>query len=239
MTKKRAKILYNKFRKQNQEVSLYIGPAGSGKTTYIARIAYICHLVGVRCFCNVPIRYTIPFTKEEFGRISMNDSVVLFDECGIMYSNRQFKDNFDDKSLGFLKLIRHYKSCCAVFSQANDIDIVWTRMAKNIYMINRSLIPEFTSLCRIKRTLDVNPDTHKIEDFYDKETGFFKRLFRTRFWRRPYYKNFDSWSAPVLPERFDQEEYKFAPLEDSKIKKVLNKVKNNIRTTNGTVGNKP
>lgn len=184
---------------------------GCGKTTYLAYLAYIMHLNSVRTFCNVPIAYTIPFKKDDIGIYDMSESVILLDEAGLIYDNRRYKagDNFSEESLSFLKLLRHYKTSVVLVSQSNDIDIKWIRMSKNIFLLRRSIIPEFTSIYRVKRTFDVNPDTKKLEDFYEKESGFLKRIFHKRFYRKPYYKYFDSWSAPALPEMPNLEEYEF------------------------------
>ena len=194
------------FIRKNQECSLYIGMAGSGKTTYIAYIVNLCNKCGKRVFCNVPVLGAIPYTKDDIGKYDMSDSIILLDEAGIMYDNRQFTTAFTNESLIFLKLLRHYRANIALFSQSMDIDAKWVRMSKTIFFVKRSLILGFTKILPIKRTLDVNEDTHKIEDFYDKPTGLSK-IFCFRFRRKPYYKMFDSYSAPKLPQMESLEPY--------------------------------
>lgn len=200
--KKLDKFLYN-----NREVSLYIGMPRSGKTTYIAYLTKLCNDCGKRVFCNVPIIGAIPFEKEDLGKFDMSNSVILLDEAGIMYDNRNFKDGFTKESLKFLKLLGHYKSNVALFSQSMDIDLKWVRMSTNIFMIKKSIIPGFTSMSMIKRYLDVDENTHQIVDFFEKPTGLLKKIFKFRFWRKPYYKLFNSWDAPNLPPMKNQTPY--------------------------------
>lgn len=196
----------NNFLRQNEECSLYIGQQGSGKSTYIAYIVSLCNKCGKRVFCNVPVLGAIPFTKEDLGVYDMSESVILLDEAGVIYDNRNFSTAFTSESLTFLKLLRHYKCNIALFSQSLDIDVKWVRMSKTIFFVRRSLLLGFTKIIPIKRTLDVNEETHKIEDFYDKPTGFNKFLC-FRFRRKPYYKMFDSYAAPKLPPMQSLEPY--------------------------------
>lgn len=103
-------------------------------------------------------------------------------------------------------------------------------MSKSVFLIHKSMIPGFTSMEHIERRLDVNPDTHKIEDFYDKDTGLFKRIFRFRFRRKPYYHMFDSWSAPKLPPMKSYDTYLF--LNDDPVpalKRFWNKLTDKVR----------
>ena len=133
MTKKHAKILLKKFLNKNQECSLYLGMPGAGKTTYVAYLTNLCNLAGMRVFCNIPVKGAIPYTKEDLGKYDMSKSLILLDEAGIMYDNRQFSTAFSNESLTFLKYLRHYKCNIALFSQSNDIDIKWVRMSKSIF----------------------------------------------------------------------------------------------------------
>lgn len=200
---KRQTKKFNKFLRNNNECSLYIGLPGSGKTTYIAYLTKLALDTGHKVYCNVPIAGALPYSKEDIGKYDMSGSrekptLVLLDEAGIMYDNRQFKDAFTDESLTFLKLIRHYNAVICLFSQSMDIDNKWVRLSKTIFFVRKSILYGYTSLYKVKRTLDVNPDTHKIEDFYDKADGLLSRIFHFRFRRKPYYHMFDSWSAPKL-----------------------------------------
>ena len=214
--KKRCWKKLQRYIQEDNCVSLYIGLPRSGKTTFIAYLTHLCNVTGYKCFCNVPVNGAYPYTKEDLGVYNMADSLILLDEAGIIYDNRMALSRdekaFTDDSLRFLKLIGHYHSHIILFSQSMDIDVKWVRMSSRIRFVKRSLIPGFTSIYNVSRKLDVNPDTHKIEDFYEKEDGFLKLIFHFRFRRKPYYKMFDSYSAPKLrefPKIKKYEKYKF------------------------------
>lgn len=196
----------NKYIKEDRCVSLYIGLPRSGKTTFIAYLTHLCNVCNYPVYCNVPVLGAKPFSKEDIGKYDMTNGgkggMILLDEAGIIYDNRlsmsRDEKAFTEEALTFLKLIGHYHSHVCLFSQSMDIDVKWVRMSKDIFFVKRSLIFGFTSIYRVRRKLDVNPDTHKIEDFYDKEDGLIHRLFHFRFRRKPYYHLFDSYSAPPL-----------------------------------------
>ncbi len=207
--KKRAKKKLNKYISEDKCVSLYIGLPRSGKTTFIAYLTDLCNRCDYPVFCNIPVNGAKPFSKEDIGKYDMSSALILLDEAGIIYDNRNFANNqFSEESLTFLKLIGHYHSNICLFSQSMDIDIKWVRMSKDIYFVKRSVIPGFTSIIKIHRKLDVNPDTHKIEDFYDKSQGVLGTIFHFRFRRKPYYHMFDSYSAPKLKAFPDLPKYR-------------------------------
>jgi len=188
------------YIKEDKCVSLYIGLPRSGKTTFLAYLTNLCNVTGHKVFCNVPVQGAYPFTKDDIGKYDMSNALILLDEAGIMYDNRQFSTAFTEESLTFLKLIGHYHSNICLFSQSMDIDAKWVRMSKDIYFVKRSLIPHRTKIIRVHRKLDVNNDTHKIEDFYNKPNGLISLFFCKRFNRKPYYHMFDSYSAPKLKD---------------------------------------
>lgn len=200
------------YIKEDKCVSLYIGLPRSGKTTFIAYLTHLCNVTGYKCFCNIPVQGAYPFTKDDLGKYDMSNSLILLDEAGIIYDNRNFEKAFTEESLTFLKLIGHYHSNICLFSQSMDIDVKWVRMSKDIYFLRRGLIGHKSFIYKVHRKLDVNPDTHKIEDFYDKPTGLIALLTRKKFRRKKYYHMFDSYSAPklkVFPKTKKYQKYEF------------------------------
>ena len=205
---KKCKRKLKPFIREDRCVSLYIGLPRSGKTTFLAYLTHLCNVTGHKVFCNVPVQGAYPFSKDDIGKYDMSNALILLDEAGIMYDNRQFSTAFTDDSLSFLKLIGHYHSNICLFSQSMDIDAKWVRMSKDIFFIRRGLFPHRSRITRIHRKLDVNPDTHKIEDFYDKPNGILALILGKRFYRKPYYKMFDSYSAPLLKPFPNTKKYK-------------------------------
>ena len=105
-------------------IQIFFGLIGSGKTTIAANIARKAQKRHIRVFSNMPISNTLKFELSDLGHYDMANSIILIDEAGIDFDNRQFKSNFSDKNrLYFFKLIRHYKSSIFLFSQSwSDMD---------------------------------------------------------------------------------------------------------------------
>jgi len=211
---KKCKRKLKKYIAEDRCVSLYIGLPRSGKTTFLAYLTNLCNVTGYKVFSNIPVKGALPYSKDDIGKYDMSHALILLDEAGLVYDNRQYSNEkqFTNESLQFLKLIGHYKSNICLFSQSMDIDVKWIRMSKDIFFIKRSLIKGRTNIYRVHRKLDVNPDTHKIEDFYDKPTGLLAMLTKKSFRRKPYYHMFDSYDAPKLqefPKLKKYEPYKF------------------------------
>lgn len=188
----------NKFLVNNDVCSLYMGLPGAGKSTYIAYIVHLCTLCDYPVYCNVPVDGAFPIYKDDIGKYDTSHGLILIDEAGLVYDNRKFDNQFTDYGLDFLKRLRHHHCAIALFSQSMDIDVKWIRMSKSVFLIYRSLIKGFTSVVRVRRTFDIPKDKHQFEDIYEKPTGLRHMIFHFRFWRKPYYKMFDSWEAPKL-----------------------------------------
>lgn len=196
--KRRANKKLWKLLARNGECSTYVGMPGSGKTTFCAYVVSLCLKAERRVFCNVPILGALPFSKSDFGKYDMSDSVIIIDEGSLFYDNRNYDKNFDDKSLSFLKLLRHRHCNVLILSQSIDIDVKFVRMSTSIFYISRGIF-NFTNICHIRRIVDVNPDTKKFEDYYYKPTGIVKFITSKHLFRPLYYKYFDSYDAPKLP----------------------------------------
>lgn len=104
---------------------MIFGKKGSGKSSFLIKLAYKyqkkgftvytnmqdCVIPGVRIF---DIRHLGDFVPE-------SHSLLLLDEVGMVWDNRDFK-NFRTEVRDFFKLQRHYKVICYLASQTFDID---------------------------------------------------------------------------------------------------------------------
>ena len=103
---------------------LWLGVPGSGKTTCAAWITKHYLDSDYRIFSNVPIKGALKYDwKKDFGRWDMSKSIVICDEAGICLNGRNWKENFDRKSLEVIKKFRHYEMTLHFFSQANETTI--------------------------------------------------------------------------------------------------------------------
>lgn len=189
----------SKLLSKNGECSTYVGMPGAGKTTFCAYVVSLCLKANKRVFCNVPIIGALPFSKSDFGKYDMSDSVIIIDEGSLFYDNRNYEKNFNDASLSYLKLLRHRRCNVLILSQSIDVDVKFVRMSQSIFYLSRGIF-NFTNICHIQRVVDVNEQTHKFEDFYYKPKGLIKFFTSKHLYRPLYYKYFDSYDAPKLPD---------------------------------------
>lgn len=101
---------------------MLFGKKGSGKTTFITKMAIKYMRKGRTVYSTVPVPGAYWFDPQKLGKLMFEpDSVIFFDEAGILFDNRDFK-NFSKDKVEFLKLMRHYRVTIYMFSQAFDID---------------------------------------------------------------------------------------------------------------------
>lgn len=101
---------------------MLFGKKGSGKTTFITKMAIKYMKKGHTVYSTVPVPGAYKFDPQKLGQLQFEpDSIIFFDEAGILFDNRDFK-NFSKDKVEFLKLMRHYRVTIYMFSQAFDID---------------------------------------------------------------------------------------------------------------------
>ena len=143
-------------RKYLNRYKLYMvfGKKGSGKSTLMTRLA-LDHLgKGWRVYCtehlNIPgVRL---FDVADIGKRSFDeDSLVLVDEVGMIWDNRNFK-SFATEVRDWFKLQRHYKCKVYLFSQTFDIDKKLRDLTDGLYLCN-TVLRVFTWAKRIHRSV--------------------------------------------------------------------------------------
>lgn len=176
-------------------IKIFFGVPGSGKTTLAAKFVHDNLKRGIKTFSNVPIKGALLFDTSDLGVYDISDGCMVLDEAGIAFNNRKFK-SLSQCTIEWLKLHRHYGiRDIYVFSQSyDDMDITLRRLADEIYVVKRSLIPFLFSTKRIKVKVGIDKDTHQIMDQY-----FFQFLGVKSYFGFHYWHMFDSWSAPDLP----------------------------------------
>lgn len=192
-------------------IKIYFGNPGSGKTTLACRIfkKVIKNPKRYRykhLYCNFECSLADQIDLKNLGEWSPPpDSLLIIDEAGIEYNSRKFK-SLTQSTISWLKLHRHYKVDVFVISQSwEDMDITIRRLASELWYIRR--LGPFTSLHRIYKTCIVDDLSHQIVDGYKfgkilhciLPPPFHRDNFQI-FFRRSYYKYFDSFSRLTLPE---------------------------------------
>lgn len=177
---------------------LWLGVPGSGKTTIAAWIAkHYLEDDKLRVFSNVPISGTIKYDwKKDFGKFDMSKSVVICDEAGICLNGRNWKNNFNDRSLDTIKKFRHYEMTLHFFSQSNDEDPIVRNLSMVTYVVEKSFLPKFIKYRAIAQSIDINQQTQK------RDLVEFWKPFSKRFvFCPPAWKLFDTLECEPLPEK--------------------------------------
>lgn len=193
-------------------ISLYFGLPGCGKTTLLAKHA----LKAVKghkyknVYSNIPLNIpgVIYVNNADIGRYDICDGLLLIDEASIFADSREFK-NFEKEVKDFFLLHRHYGLSIELYCQQWDaVDKRIRSITDKVYYIFKS--KSFSRFWKSKYYRipygiiipDPKDSSDKLGDIVQGycKPNFLVRLFAHRLYRPLYYKYFDSWSAPALPE---------------------------------------
>lgn len=185
-------------------VNYIFGAPGVGKTTMLAYLSRYFLKHKFKVYTNFPLKDCIQIEDESLGYYNFNDSILLLDEFGVSASNRSFADKhalMNDKSrLSYMKRIRHYlqrsrNGACFVATQGwNDVDKKVRDLSTSYYLLTKWF--GLTILKPIFKDCKVDPLLHEPADYFDIQMLTEWRII----WRRRYYKYFDSYDAPELPD---------------------------------------
>lgn len=132
--------LYDKLTEKYKNKCLiryFIGLPGKGKTTLATKI---CIKEGLRknrkVYSNFEVFGAYKLDMKDFGRYDLRDCILLLDEIGLEFNNRDFK-TFSKDTLRFFKLHRHFNTDIYCFSQALDSDISIFRLVDELYIIEK------------------------------------------------------------------------------------------------------
>ena len=193
-------------------ISLFFGLPGCGKTTLMVSHA-LKAAKGKRyknVYCNVPI--SVPgvtfIDNDMIGQYNLRDCLILIDEATLFADNRAYKTFGKDKIQYFL-LHRHYNADVFLYTQQWDaldrkIRVITDRV---FYMYKGKLLGKWiSSYYRIPYGIII-PDPKKKdgEKLGDIVQGYCKpnlliRMFCPKLFRPRYYRYFDSWDCPPLPD---------------------------------------
>lgn len=192
-------ILEKILKKRNNDFDIYIGIPGTGKTTMASWLAKRNLKRHREVFCNVPIKGTKIVQRSDIGRFLLNNGALIIDEAGSEYNNRKSTDKkrgMTDEEIKFYKYHRHFDIDCYFFSQGLDIDITLRRLASNIYLLKKTIIPFMVRRKRVKCTIDIDKETHQLTEKYSFDILGTKYIFAPSLW-----KMFDSHITYELPSK--------------------------------------
>jgi len=192
-------------------VSLYFGLPGAGKTTMM------CHLMQKavkgkkyqHVYCNV--RNSLPgvtyIDNECIGIYDMHDALICIDEATLFADSRAYK-SFDQNKLTYFLEHRHYNVDIILFTQQWDgVDRKIRVITDRVYYVYKGIFSGhwFTRCYRVPYGIIIPDPQKSAEKLGEIIQGYCKpnilaRLFSPWLWRPKYYKYFDSWERPALPE---------------------------------------
>lgn len=176
-------------------LKIYFGAPGSGKTTYAAKIVSDNLKRGVKTYSNVPIKGAYLIDMSDVGVFDISGGDVIIDEAGIVYNSRAYK-SLPSHVIQWFKLYRHYgvRHIYVISQSYEDMDITLRRLATELYLITRVVIPGIICIRRIAVRPDVDDNTHQIIDYYSVPSWSLRLVYGRKYWRM-----FNSWSCPALP----------------------------------------
>lgn len=116
-------------------LTFVFGKKGSGKNTYLTKIAYQHLEMGWRVYSNVEMPGCYLLKPEDIGKYMIPpESVVLLDEVGLIWHSRDHK-TFPKHVLRWFKLQRHYHVKVYMTSQDFDCDKALRILADDMYLL--------------------------------------------------------------------------------------------------------
>ena len=196
MLRKKQKRVKDSYFK-NIHLEVFFGVPGSGKTTIAAWLANDAIKKGIKVYSNVPIKGTYCIDpKKDLGVYLIEECLVIIDEAGLEHSNREFK-SFSQHNRYFYKMHRHYRAKVAVFSQADDMDIVIRNLAFKFWLVKKSILPYFVVAKGIHKYIGIDNISHDIKSMYEFD------IFLRNKWIfcPPVWKLFDTYDAKPLEKK--------------------------------------
>lgn len=191
-------ILYQRFWPDHDAVCWMIfGPPGCGKTTLAVKYAQQALKNGRKVYTNFPCKDCLRLETDKIGLNQYRNALCIVDEAGIDFNNRDFK-KFPKHTMEYAKLHRHYGTDFIFLSQGwDDCDKKLRTLCSQYYYLGK--IGPVTYVRRIRKRVGVDEQSHDIVDAY-LIPHFWSRNALAFCFRPAWYRYFDSWHAPTLPD---------------------------------------
>lgn len=137
------------------KLTMIFGKKGSGKTTLLTKLAIQHIKKGWTVYSTIDIPGTIKFNVNDIGyKVFPENSVILIDEVGMIWDNRDFK-SFKPQVRDYFKFQRQYKNKVYLFSQTFDIDLKLRNLTDEMYLLTNCL-RVFSLRRRIIKRITIN-----------------------------------------------------------------------------------
>lgn len=180
---------------------LVFGKKGSGKSTYLVKLARKYMKKGWIIYTNMDELY-IPgvrhFDIQHLGDfVPEAHSVLLLDEVGMIWDNRDYKV-FKPQVRDFFKLQRHYKVIVYMASQTFDVDKKLRDLCDGMFL-HTNFLRVFTLGKRIARKIIITESTSEAESRISENLVICPFWDWTLTYIPKYAKYFDSHVVPLKP----------------------------------------
>lgn len=196
-------LLYIRKYRNPYKLIMIFGKKGCGKSTTMMKLCLRHLKKGWKVYATEKIPGAYYVKAEQIGFIHLEpDSVLLVDEVGMIWDNRNFKQ-FKPEVRDFFKLQRHYRIKCYLFSQTFDIDKKLRDLTDEMYLLV-NLFGVFSYGKKILKKIVLNDSTAEAPSSISENLAFDSILL---FWAGSrsitfipkYAKYFDSFITPALP----------------------------------------
>lgn len=141
--------------------SMY-GIMGSGKSTLIQKLIVKYQPKGWKIYSNFNMSFASYVDPYEIGKkFFPPNSLILIDEAGVWYSNRNWK-NTDPDFVTFLRSARKLKCKIVFFSQSNDLEKRIRDLSHRIYIIKKYWL--FSIARGVSSTIDITNNSGDSEN---------------------------------------------------------------------------
>ena len=151
--------------KNPYKLVMVFGKKGSGKSSFLVRQAIKYQRKGYEIYTNMQdccldgVRIINPDDIGTF--VPVANSVLLLDEVGMLYDNRNYK-SFKPAVRDFFKLQRHYKVICFMASQSFDVDIKLRNLTDEMILVS-NVFTVFSLIRPIRKTVTLTEATSEGE----------------------------------------------------------------------------
>lgn len=180
---------------------MVFGKKGSGKTTFLTKLAVKYMRKGWKVYSNVDIPGVIIFDPTLLGKFTMpRNSLILIDEVGMIWDNRDFK-SFPKHIRNYFKYQRQYGHIVYLFSQTFDVDLKLRNLTDRMYLLTNFM--RVFSLCRgISKSITIQQGSEgqasTLVDQYQFDSILAAGAIQFTFIPR-YAPLYQSYNPPVLP----------------------------------------
>lgn len=187
------------------KLTMVFGKKGSGKTTLMVRLAYMYLEKGWNVYCTERLDGCFYLDYSDIGYFQIPpNSVLLIDEVGMIWDNRNFK-TFKSEVRDWFKLQRHYKVRVFLFSQTFDVDKKLRDLTDDMYLVS-NVARVFSYAKRIRRKVVLTKPLGEAPSRIDEELRFDSLLFcmfgsRMLTYIPKWSCYFDSHACPTLHDK--------------------------------------